>query len=143
MRPTTGRRQRGRAGVRRVEGEAGAGRGPRRGLGARGRAARRTPSHDRDVGRTGDREDAVDSRAAALDETARRLAIPDDPTVVSYLFSGIVQIESIRRQNLLEMDTTEERLAELARLLELEISLLERRLKNYEADPRLLALRRN
>jgi hypothetical protein len=41
------------------------------------------------------------------------------------------------------METTEERLAELARLLELEISLLERRLKNYEPDPRLLSLRRN
>lgn len=90
-------------------------------------------------------EPAADSepRATELDETARRLAIPDDPTVLSYLFSGIVQVESIRRQSLLEMGTTEERLAELARLLELEISLLERRLKSYQADPRLLALRRN
>jgi Lon protease-like protein len=78
-----------------------------------------------------------------LDEAARRLAIPNDPTVLSYLFSGIVQVESLRRQSLLEMETTEERLAELARLLELEISLLERRLKNYEPDPRLLSLRRN
>jgi Lon protease-like protein len=78
-----------------------------------------------------------------LDEAARRLAIPDDPTVLSYLFSGIVQVESLRRQSLLEMETTEERLAELARLLELEISLLERRLRNYEPDPRLWALRRN
>lgn len=78
-----------------------------------------------------------------LDEAARRLAIPDDPTVLSYLFSGIVQVESLRRQSLLEMDTTEERLAELVRLLELEISLLERRLRNYEPDPRLWALRRN
>ena len=63
--------------------------------------------------------------------------------MLSYLFSGIVQVESLRRQSLLEMETTEERLAELARLLELEISLLERRLKNYEPDPRLLSLRRN
>jgi hypothetical protein len=78
-----------------------------------------------------------------LDEAARRLAIPNDPTVLSYLFSGIVQVESLRRQSLLEMETTEERLAELARLLELEISLLERRLKNYEPDPKLLSLRRN
>ena len=95
-------------------------------------------------------DDATDAENAAretpqsaLDEAARRLAIPDDPTVLSYLFSGIVQVELLRRQSLLEMDTTEDRLAELARLLELEISLLERRLKNYEADPRLLALRRN
>jgi hypothetical protein len=85
----------------------------------------------------------VDVRMAELDDAARRLAIPNDPTVVSYLFSGIVQVESIRRQLLLEMDTTEERLAELSRMLELEISLLERRLMNYQADPRLLNLRRN
>ena len=89
-----------------------------------------------------DRSD-IDARMAELDDAARRLAIPNDPTVVSYLFSGIVQVESIRRQLLLEMDTTEERLAELSRMLELEISLLERRLMNYQADPRLLNLRRN
>ncbi|MBM4408518.1 MAG: hypothetical protein FJ038_07965 [Chloroflexi bacterium] len=87
--------------------------------------------------------DGPRTSSGELDEAARRLAIPDDPTVLSYLFAGIVQVESIRRQTLLEMDTTEQRLAELARLLELEISLLERRLKSYEADPRLLALRRN
>lgn len=94
----------------------------------------------------GGREASTESARTStgdLDEAARRLAIPDDPTVLSYLFAGIVQVESTRRQTLLEMDTTEERLAELARLLELEISLLERRLKSYEADPRLLALRRN
>src|SRR5207237_1050284 len=44
---------------------------------------------------------------AALNEAARRLTIPEDPTVLSYVLSGIVQIESIRRQGLLEMPTTE------------------------------------
>ncbi len=78
-----------------------------------------------------------------LDEAAHSLVIPDDPTVLSYLLSGIVQVEPIRRQNLLEMPTAELRLAELASLLKLEITLLERRLRNYQPDPRLLALRRN
>ena len=82
-------------------------------------------------------------RRSFLDDTARSLAIPDDPTVLSYLLSGIVEVEPIRRQNLLEMPTSELRLAELASLLKLEIALLERRLRNYTPDPRLLALRRN
>lgn len=84
-----------------------------------------------------------DARAALLDEAARRLTIPDDPTVLSYLLSGIVQVESIRRQGLLESPTTELRLAELAHLLEREISLLERGLSSYAPDPRLASLRRN
>jgi hypothetical protein len=132
-----------RAGVHRVEGEA----APAEGHGAAWALEVEPPAEPEGATSPADGdaapEDAKDGRVAALDEAARRLAIPDDPTVISYLFSGIVQVESVRRQNLLEMDTTEERLAELLRLLELEISLLERRLKNYEADPRLLALRRN
>jgi Lon protease-like protein len=80
---------------------------------------------------------------AALDEAARRLTIPEDPTVLSYLLSGIVQIESIRRQGLLEMPTTELRLVELALLLDREIVLLERGLGTYSPDPRLAAHRRN
>jgi hypothetical protein len=83
------------------------------------------------------------ARMAMLDEAARKLTIPDDPTVLSYLLSGIVQVESIRRQGLLESPTTELRLAELAHLLEREISLLERGLSTYAPDPRLAALRRN
>ena len=81
--------------------------------------------------------------ADAPGDVARRLAIPDDPTVLSHLLSGIVQIESIRRQVLLEMPTTELRLAELARLLDREITLLERGLRTYSPDLRTSALRRN
>jgi ATP-dependent Lon protease len=88
-------------------------------------------------------EQLDDSRAAFLDEAARRLTIPDDPTVLSYLLSGIVQVESIRRQLLLEMPTTELRLVELQHLLEREIALLGRGLATYAPDPRLVALRRN
>jgi hypothetical protein len=83
------------------------------------------------------------AREALLDEAARRLTIPEDPTVLSYLLSGIVQVESIRRQGLLEMPTTELRLVELAHLLEREIALLERGLGTYTPDPRLASLRRN
>ena len=51
------------------------------------------------------------------DETlsARDLKIPDDPTVLSYLLSGIVEVELPRRQALLEASTTVERLENLVR----------------------------
>ena len=81
---------------------------------------------------------------SSIDDTAiRGLAIPDDPTVLSYLLSGIVQVALIRRQGLLEMPTTESRLVELAHLLEREIALLDRGLGTYTPDPRLVTLRRN
>ena len=40
----------------------------------------------------------------------REPVIPDDPTALSYLLSGIIQVELPRRQALLEADTTEARL---------------------------------
>ena len=49
-------------------------------------------------------------------ERRRDLVIPDDPTVLSYLLSGIVQIELPRRQVLLEAATTADRLEALVRL---------------------------
>jgi uncharacterized protein len=70
--------------------------------------------------------------------TKRDLVIPDDPTVLSYLLSGIVQIELPRRQALLEADTTVERLEGLISLLERELTLLGRRLRYFTPDPRLL-----
>lgn len=57
------------------------------------------------------------------------LAIPDDPTVLSYLLSGIIQIELPRRQRLLEAGTTVQRLEELVRLLDREVLLLGLRLR--------------
>ncbi|HEV8404204.1 MAG TPA: LON peptidase substrate-binding domain-containing protein [Candidatus Limnocylindrales bacterium] len=66
------------------------------------------------------------------------LVIPDDPTVLSYLLSGIVQIELPRRQALLEAATTVERLASLIRLLDREVLLLGSRLRLFAPDPRLL-----
>jgi len=66
------------------------------------------------------------------------LGIPDDPTVLSYLLSGIVQVELPRRQALLEAETTVERLEGLVALLERELLLLSRRLRHFTPDPRLL-----
>ena len=66
------------------------------------------------------------SRAEATTSRPRRptrndLVIPDDPTVLSYLLSGIVQVELPRRQELLEAETTVERLEGLIALLEREV----------------------
>ncbi len=63
------------------------------------------------------------------------LAIPDDPTVLSYLLSGIVQIEVPRRQALLEATTTTERLEALIALLDRELVLLSARLRLFVPDP--------
>jgi Lon protease-like protein len=70
--------------------------------------------------------------------TGSDLGIPDDPTVLSYLLSGIVQVELPRRQALLEAETTVARLEGLVALLEREILLLSRRLRHFTPDPRLL-----
>jgi Lon protease-like protein len=66
------------------------------------------------------------------DETVRRrVVIPDDPTTLSYLLAGIIQIELPRRQALLEAETTDERLRELLLLIDRETMLLRRRLRAY------------
>ena len=89
-------------------------------------------------------EDVVDEDLEADDDDEapasrrRDLVIPDDPTVLSHLLSGIVQIELPRRQALLEAATTTERLEALIRLLDRELLLLARRLRLFAPDPRLL-----
>ncbi len=70
--------------------------------------------------------------------SARDLKIPDDPTVLSYLLSGIVEVELPRRQALLEASTTVERLENLVRLLDRELMLLSGRLRIFSPDPRLM-----
>jgi Lon protease-like protein len=97
-----------------------------------------------------DEDDVPDEEATSEDPTEdegggrrRRVMIPDDPTVLSYLLAGIVQIESPRRQALLEMPTTEARLRTLLRTIEREIFLLERRLRLYHPDARLHGSRRS
>jgi Lon protease-like protein len=89
-----------------------------------------------------DRPIAAMGRAAggppdAPTEARRDLVIPDDPTVLSHLLSGIVQVELPRRQALLEARTTTERLEGLIRLLDRELLLLAGRLRLFAPDPRL------
>ena len=85
-----------------------------------------------------DSEDVERPRSGSETERRRDLVIPDDPTVLSYLLSGIVQIELPRRQALLEAATTTERLEALVRLLEREVLLLGHRLRLFAPDPRHL-----
>jgi Lon protease-like protein len=73
----------------------------------------------------------------------RRVLIPDDPTVLSHLLAGILQIELPRRQALLELGTTEERLLALLGLIDREILLLRRRLRAFIPDARVMGPRRS
>ena len=94
-----------------------------------------------------DAADAADPATDALGETERprkrRVTIPDDPTILSYLLAGILQIEAPRRQALLEADTTEARLRGLLGLIDREIFLLRSRLRLFQPDVRLLGSRRS
>jgi len=73
----------------------------------------------------------------------RRVTIPDDPTILSYLLAGILQVEPPRRQALLEMATTEARLRDLLQLIEREVLLLEKRLRFYRPDGNISGPRRS
>ena len=73
----------------------------------------------------------------------RRVTIPDDPTVLSFLLAGILQVESPRRQALLEAATTEDRLRDLLRLIDREVFLLDQRLRFFRPDARMVGARRS
>ena len=81
----------------------------------------------------GTRATKDDAEAEAADRR-RDLAIPDDPTVLSYLLSGIVQLELPRRQALLEAATTVIRLEALIKLLDREVAMLSHRLRLFSPD---------
>jgi Lon protease-like protein len=81
--------------------------------------------------------------AAEKRRRRRRVLIPDDPTVLSHLLAGILQIELPRRQALLELGTTEERLLTLLGLIDREILLLRRRLRAFIPDARVVGPRRS
>lgn len=85
----------------------------------------------------GDSEDEASRSPRAAEASPPSLAIPDDPTVLSYLLSGIVQVELPRRQRLLEAATTVERLEQLITLLDREVLLLSRRLRLFSPDARM------
>ncbi len=69
--------------------------------------------------------------------------IPDDPTVLSHLLAGILQVESPRRQALLEAATSEARLRGLLALIDRETLLLQRRLRFFRPDVQVSGARRS
>ncbi len=84
-----------------------------------------------------------DQRRDLLMAAARRLTATDDPTALSYLLTGLIQVDLPVRQGLLEATDTIGRLAGLDALLTREIGHLDRNLRPISVDPRLLRLRRN
>jgi Lon protease-like protein len=92
----------------------------------------------------GSSPDGDDDAGSPAEPATASLAIPDDPTVLSYLLSGIVQVELPRRQRLLEAATTVERLEALIALLDREVLLLSRRLRLFAPEARTMdGLRRS
>jgi len=81
----------------------------------------------------------VDDPAA----TRAALRIPEDPSALSYLLTGIVQVEPDRKQDLLEAAGAGERLEALDELLDRELRLLGARLGPYAVDRSILADRGN
>ena len=83
-----------------------------------------------------------DARPVPVDDPeAARLAlrIPDEPSALSYLLTGIVQVEPDRKQALLEAASADERLRDLDALLDRELLLLGARLAPFAVDRRGLA----
>ena len=76
--------------------------------------------------------------APEADGLASALRIPDDPSQLSFLLTGILQVEPFRKQKLLEATTAEQRLRELDLLLDRELMLLRARLAPYSPDRRAL-----
>jgi Lon protease-like protein len=71
-------------------------------------------------------------------ELAAALHIPDDPSQLSFLLTGIVQVEPATRQRLLEATSAEARLRDLDELLDRELTLLGKRLAPYAPDRRTI-----
>jgi Lon protease-like protein len=91
----------------------------------------------------GEADPSAEGGEAETGPRRRRVMIPDDPTVLSFLLAGIVQIESPRRQALLEAATTEDRLRELLGLIDREVFLLDRRLRFFRPEVRMIGARRS
>ena len=84
----------------------------------------------------------TESRPVPVDDpeaTRAALRIPDDPSALSFLLTGIVQVEPDRKQALLEAATAEERLRDIDALLDRELKLLGARLAPFAVDRRGLA----
>jgi Lon protease-like protein len=94
---------------------------------------------DDDDAAEGDEEPEVyEAPGGGPAELAAALHIPDDPSQLSFLLTGIVQVDPATRQALLEADSAEARLRDLDELLDRELDLLGKRLAPYQADRRTL-----
>ena len=79
-----------------------------------------------------------DADADGSADVASALRIPDDPSQLSFLLTGILQVEPLRKQALLEAPTAEERLRDLDRVLDRELALLRERLAPYTPERQTL-----
>ena len=84
-----------------------------------------------------------EERRELLMAAARRLTAAGDPTTLSYVISGLVQVELPTRQLLLEAPDTSTRLRRLDGILAREIQLLGAGLKPLLLDSKRNGLRRN
>ena len=83
----------------------------------------------------------TDARPVLVDDPdAVRVAlrIPEDPSALSFLLTGIVQVAPDRRQALLEAASADERLRDIDALLDRELRLLGARLAPFAVDRRAL-----
>jgi hypothetical protein len=85
---------------------------------------------------------ATDEPAGFAGATAG-LRIPDDPSELSFLLAGVLQVEPGRKQALLEAATAEDRLRALDGLLDRELVLLRQRLGPGAVDRATLVDRAN
>jgi Lon protease-like protein len=82
--------------------------------------------------------DVDEGSGGGPDQLAAALRIPEDPSQLSFLLAGIVQVEPETRQRLLEAPSAEARLRHLDRLLDDELLLLGQRLAPFQPDRREL-----
>ena len=90
-----------------------------------------------------DDDDDPASPGGGPGELAAALRIPDDPSALSFLLTGIVQVELDRKQALLEAVSAERRLRDLDDLLDRELLLLANRLAPFAPDRSGIANRAN
>ena len=82
-------------------------------------------------------DDDADGGGGGPEDLVAALQIPDDPTTLSFLLVGIIQVEVERKQALLEAASAADRLRALDDLLSREIVLLGERLAPFTPDRRL------
>ena len=87
--------------------------------------------------------DANDRPGGGPAELAAALRIPEDPSQLSFLLAGIVQVDPETRQQLLEATSAEARLRQLDSLLDRELELLRKRLAPFQPDRGELRAGRN